>query len=157
MKKRERVIQENIELLKSLKNGFLEEARLYKQKHPDWDKMPEFNKVHHIFAIFPVVLDPKRLAETAFFRTPIDKINEASISISYIIPQKPTMFNNGEDFKYSFEIKTSEFNKTWFMSKEIGMEEVIRRIESGEVFDPSMYDFTPLEMLKALAIGKAHK
>ena len=157
MKKRERVIQENIELLKSLKNGFLEEARLYKQKHPDWDKMPDFKDVHVIFCIFPVVLDTKRLAETAFFRTHIDKIDEWSISISYILTQKPTMFNSGGDFKYNFEIKTSEFNKTWFMSKEIATEEVIRRIESGEVFDPAMYDFTPLDMLKALNFGKAHK
>lgn len=156
MKKRERVIQENIELLKSLKNGFLEEARRYKEKHPDWEKMPDFAKVHTIFAIFPVVLDAKRVAETAFFRTNIDSIDESSISISYILSQKPTMFNSGGDFKYSFKIKTSEFNKTWFISQEIATEEVIRRIESGEVFDPAMYDFTPLEMLKALSIGKAH-
>lgn len=152
--KRERRIEENINYFNTIKAGLLEEARLYKQKHPDWDKMPDISKIDKIYAIFPIMRDAKSLAEESFCRLTVDTIDNYSIKCKYKYKQTPGLFHGEITYEGTAEIKTAEFNNTWFISKEVAFEELTRRIEKGDKIDPILIDLVPMGMARAAMIGR---
>ena len=155
--KKERRIEQNITLFNSLRAGFLEQAKLYKEKNEDWNKVPALESLNTIFAIVPILRDTKSVAELSFCRLAVTKADNWSIQCEYGMEIKPSLFRKAQVVETTAEVLTSDFNKTWFISSDIAAEEIARRLDSGEKFDPFVLDLVPKGIVRSAMIGKAHK
>lgn len=154
--KRQRIIEANIQSFKSLESTFLEDARLYKEKHKDWNKMPDLKAVKIICALVYIHGDVRHLPELSFCRLKVESIDNWSIKCKYSIECKPSLFASPRKYDFDIEIHTPEFNKTWFISHEVAGQEVARRIDKGEIFNPTLLDLVPHGTMSDLLIGKSH-
>lgn len=122
---------ELVEWAKNNEKRFLERAEKYKTIHPDWEQMPKEANIHGIFAITNIIYEGSSVTVLKYCYFKFISFTESTIKIEYkdVIPA--THFSSAKYITHYTELRKADFNKTWFLSDELAMPEVIKEIKEG--------------------------
>lgn len=152
MTSKEKRIQRDIALIKIYKDAFFEEEKLYKEKHPNWNELPDREKsnIHRVFFLRPAILDVRQGPVMGFYSASFNRFEDDYICVRYYFLEKSNLPTNGSVHKEEIKMPIAEFNTTWFISEAIAKAELTRRIVNGEMFDPALYGLEQFDILAVI-------
>ena len=102
---------------------YKKQAEKYKEENPNWNKIPEDISYYYVYAVVPVYMNGMKQPVTRFCCFSNISVKRDSIIIRYT--EEDENFLNGRVKNERFiEFNKIDFNRTWFISKDLIMAEI---------------------------------